>query len=69
MSALRRVNLSEALLTPQDVAALLRIKPTTVYEWTRTGLMPCIRLGRAVRFTRPMVEEWAARHVDGGSGG
>ena len=69
MSVAPHLDLSEPLLTPADVAALLRVKPSTVYEWVRNGSMPCIRLGgRAVRFSRSMVEEWALTHVEGGRG-
>jgi excisionase family DNA binding protein len=29
-------------------------------EATRTGRLPCIRLGRHIRFTQQMLEEWLA---------
>jgi excisionase family DNA binding protein len=39
------------LLTVEDVARLLAVKPSTVYEWVRSGTMPHYRLGpRAIRF-------------------
>lgn len=34
------------LLTPADVAALLRIPHRTVYQWIDSGLLPCHRLGK-----------------------
>ncbi len=46
------------LLTPADVATLLSVKTSWVYEAARTGNLPCLRIGRHVRFTRQMVEEW-----------
>jgi len=48
------------LLTPADVALLLSVKTSWVYEAARTGNLPCLRIGRHVRFTRQMVEEWLA---------
>ncbi len=50
--------LGEPLLTPDDVATLLGIKRSTVYELTRTGRIPSLRIGRAVRFLRADLEAW-----------
>jgi excisionase family DNA binding protein len=44
--------LSEPLLTADDVAALLRIPRSTVYELTRTRRLPHIKLGRRTLFVR-----------------
>ena len=33
-----------------------------VRDATRAGRLPCIRVGKHMRFTRPMLEEWAALH-------
>ena len=58
------VRLDEPLLTPSEAAALLAVKPSTVYEWVRAGRLPHLRLGpRAIRFTRPMLEKWASEQV------
>ena len=63
----KRVSLHEALLTAEDAAALLGVKPSTIYEWTRSGSLPCLRLGpRAIRFTRPLLEDWLAGRLDQG---
>ena len=49
------------LLTAKEVADLLRVKPTTVYEAAGQGRIPCVRLwtGRRkalVRFRRADIE-------------
>jgi len=63
----KRVSLHEALLTVEDAAGLLGVKPSTVYAWVRAGALPCFKLGpRAIRFTRPLLEEWLAERLDGG---
>jgi len=49
------------LLTPADAAELLNVKTSWIYEAVRTGSLPCIRLGRHIRFTRGMLEEWLGR--------
>jgi excisionase family DNA binding protein len=46
------------LLTPQQAAQLLNVKTSWIYEAVRTGTMPCLRIGRHIRFTRQMLEEW-----------
>jgi excisionase family DNA binding protein len=46
------------LLTPEQAAELLAVKRSWVYEAVRTGKLPCLRIGRHVRFTRGMLEEW-----------
>ena len=46
------------LLRPDQAAALLAVKTSWVYDAVRTGTLPCIRVGRHIRFTRGMLEEW-----------
>jgi excisionase family DNA binding protein len=47
----------EDVLTVTDVAALLDLKPYTVKEYTRRGILPGRKLGRTWRFLRPELEE------------
>jgi excisionase family DNA binding protein len=51
-------SLDGPLLRPEDAACLLAVKPSWIYEAVRTGSLPCIRVGRHIRFTRAMLEEW-----------
>lgn len=53
------------LLCPQEAAALLSVKPSWVYESVRAHRIPCLRVGRHIRFTRAMLEQWLAEQVDG----
>jgi excisionase family DNA binding protein len=46
------------LLRPEQAAALLAVKPSWVYEAVRTGRLPCLRVGRHIRFTKTMLEDW-----------
>ena len=50
--------LDTPLLTPAQAAELLSVRPSWIYEAVRTGSLPCLRIGRHIRFTRPMLEEW-----------
>ncbi len=44
---------------------LLAVKTSWVYDAVRTGNLPCIRVGRHIRFTRAMLEEWLRGPVPG----
>lgn len=53
------------LLTPQELAERLKVKTSWVFEQTRTRAkvrnktpLPCIPLGRYLRFHWPTVCEW-----------
>src|ERR1022692_745419 len=50
------VRLDHQLLTAQEVAELLRLPVSTVYELARTGRLPYLRIGRAMRFSRRDLE-------------
>jgi excisionase family DNA binding protein len=47
----------EDVLTVDDVAALLELKPYTVKEYARRGILPGRKLGRTWRFLRPELED------------
>jgi excisionase family DNA binding protein len=53
------------LLCPDEAAELLSVKPSWVYEAARAHRIPCLRVGRHIRFTRAMLEQWLAEQVDG----
>lgn len=43
-------------MTAREVAELLDLPVSTVYEFARRGILPCARLGRAVRFVRDEID-------------
>lgn len=51
----------EEVMTAREVADLLRMPTSTVYELARKGVLPASRLGRTWRFLRPRLEELLAR--------
>jgi excisionase family DNA binding protein len=50
--------LDEPLLTPDQAAELLAVKVSWVYDAVSTRRLPCVRIGRHIRSTRSMLEEW-----------
>jgi excisionase family DNA binding protein len=47
----------DEVMTAREVAELLRMPTSTVYELARRGVLPASRLGRTWRFLRPRLEE------------
>jgi len=43
-------------MTASEVAAMLALPRSTVYELARRGELPCARLGRTIRFLRDEIE-------------
>jgi excisionase family DNA binding protein len=50
----------DEVMTAGEVAELLRMPASTVYELARKGVLPASRLGRTWRFLRPRLEELVA---------
>ena len=48
--------LAEPLLDAEQVAGLLGIPRSTIYELVRGGQLPCVRIGRHIRFIRADLE-------------
>lgn len=48
----------KSLLTARDVAALLGVRESWVYEQSRAGRIPTVTLGRYRRYRREAIEEW-----------
>ena len=63
LHSLRR---EERLMTEAEVCEFLRIKPRQLYDWRMHGLIPYIKIGKALRFRRSEVEEAIDRMSKGG---
>lgn len=46
------------VMTTSEVAELIRLPTSTVYDLARRGVLPGHRVGRAWRFVRSEIEEW-----------
>ncbi len=57
------VDLTQRLLVADEVAELLNIKRSRVYELSRREQdpLPSLKLGKAKRFSRSQVEQWLGR--------
>jgi excisionase family DNA binding protein len=52
--------LQDPLLRPEEAARLLSVRTSWTYEAVRARRLPCVRVGRHIRFTQRMLEEWLA---------
>ena len=48
----------EALWTVSDVAAYLKLARSWVYQASASGVLPCVRIGAALRFDPKRVRAW-----------
>lgn len=51
----------DRLLTVDEVAAWLQVKPRTIYQWVHEGYIPVIKLGSLVRFDQASVLAWVKK--------
>jgi excisionase family DNA binding protein len=49
------------LLTAGEVSRMLQVTRARVYELARLGLIPCVHIGRQVRFEETALREWVSR--------
>jgi excisionase family DNA binding protein len=46
------------IMTAEELAEYLKLDPQTIYRKFRRGEIPGIRIGRAVRFKRDIIDGW-----------
>lgn len=49
------------IMTVNEVAEMLKLKPSTVYRHASDGTIPCIRVGRNYRFSKEVIEAWLSQ--------
>ena len=50
----------ELLEVPADLAGVLKVSPSKAAQLAREGVIPCVRVGKAVRVTPQAVREYIA---------
>jgi excisionase family DNA binding protein len=51
------------LLRDAEVAGILSVQPDTVRRWAARGELPCVRLGRLLRFRPADIDAWIGARV------
>lgn len=49
---------NEKLWTIDDVAEYFRVKPSVVKYWITSERLPCLKIGKHVRFDPEEIKEW-----------
>ena len=50
--------MSAEIMTAEELAEYLKLDPQTIYRKFRRGELPGVRIGRAVRFKREVIDAW-----------
>jgi excisionase family DNA binding protein len=66
-SELAVLSLVEPLLDAPAAAVLLNVRASWVRDAAREGVLPCVRVGRHLRFTKVMLEDWLVEQFSGRS--
>lgn len=46
------------MLDPEQVSEMLKVKVSTIYQWTHQRFIPHVKIGRFVRFKEDEIEKW-----------
>lgn len=48
----------DELLTPKELCQRYKISIHTLYKWTALGTIPCVRIGKTIRFRQSDLLRW-----------
>ena len=54
------------LMTPQQIAEMLQVKPSTIYQWVHEGFIPHVKVGRLLRFRECDLMAWLEKRAKAG---
>ncbi|OYU95075.1 MAG: hypothetical protein CFE21_12270 [Bacteroidetes bacterium B1(2017)] len=54
----------EEILTLEELAKYLKLKPQTIYVWAQEGKIPAAKLGKEWRFKKSVIDKWFNEHID-----
>jgi excisionase family DNA binding protein len=55
---------NDKIMTLEEVAEYLRVKPQTIYTWAQEKKIPAAKLGKEWRFKKSMVDKWFNDRID-----
>lgn len=54
----------DQIMTLEEVAEYLRVKPQTIYTWAQEKKIPAAKLGKEWRFRKSMIDQWFNERID-----
>jgi excisionase family DNA binding protein len=58
------MNGEDKIMTLEEVAKYLRVKPQTIYTWAQEKKIPAAKLGKEWRFKKSMIDKWFDASID-----
>jgi len=55
---------NDIIMTLEEVADYLRVKPQTIYTWAQEKKIPAAKLGKEWRFRKSMIDKWFNDRID-----
>jgi excisionase family DNA binding protein len=55
---------NDKIMTLEEVAEYLRVKPQTIYTWAQEKRIPAAKLGKEWRFKKSMIDKWFNEQMD-----
>lgn len=52
------------IMTLEEVAAYLKVKPQTIYTWAQEKKIPAAKIGKEWRFKKSIIDRWFNAHFD-----
>ena len=53
----------DEIMTLEEVAKYLKLKPQTIYTWAQNNKIPAAKLGKEWRFRRSVIDKWFNQHI------
>jgi nitrogen PTS system EIIA component len=53
------------IMTLEEVARYLKLKPQTIYIWAQNKKIPAAKLGKEWRFRKSIIDKWFNTHISG----
>lgn len=60
----KEIFLMTDIMTLEEVANYLKLKPQTIYTWAQEKKIPAAKLGKEWRFKKSIIDEWFIHHID-----
>lgn len=54
----------DEIMTLEEVAKYLKLRPQTIYTWAQNGKIPAAKLGKEWRFKKSIIDKWFNQHID-----
>lgn len=58
------MNDADKIMTLEEIADYLRLKPQTIYTWAQEKKIPAAKLGKEWRFKKSIIDRWFNEHID-----